>query len=80
MLLENTKMTQHYAPQMTTTVSELPASELDWTVSFSVRQTGLLLLSLGPGDLRLDPVQRKAAALIPCFQGIYSRLSCACST
>jgi len=36
------------------TVSELPASELDWTVSFSVRQTGLLLLSLGPGDLRLD--------------------------
>lgn len=37
----------------------LTASELHQTFSFTVRQASLLLLPLRPGDLRLDPVQRK---------------------
>lgn len=34
-------------------------SELRRTVGGTARQAGLLLLPLGPGDLGLDPVQRK---------------------
>lgn len=63
--------------QAFSTVSELPDSELDWTVSVATRQTGLLLLSLGTGDLRLDPGQRKQALIPHVQRNICSRLSCA---
>lgn len=59
MLLENTKMTQHYAPQMQSgPPTAVSPTELDRTFRFAVTRTDLLLLPLGAGDLRLDPETR----------------------
>ncbi|MEQ2187838.1 hypothetical protein GOODEAATRI_008683 [Goodea atripinnis] len=51
------------------TDDDQPHSELDRTVGFKVTRPGLLLLPLGPGDLRLDPGQR-VSTLMHCFQEV----------
>lgn len=58
MLLEKAKMTRYYAPRMTSGLFGRPG-ELHGAVSFTLTGDGLLLLPLGPGDLGLDPGQRK---------------------
>lgn len=59
----------------------LTPSELHQAFSFTARQASLLLLPLGPGDLRLDPEQgKKNSFQIPYGQWlVYSRLGCAYS-